>query len=542
MKKIAFYSLGLLLSFAVSGQTIAPTLESLGPTVNSKYSEIRPTISADGKLMYFVVEGNPKNTRYDQNKSDAQDVWFSNLDSNGVWSQAKQEEAVINSQLQNAVYWISPDGNKILIRGAYKDGKYMGRGISVSHKINNSWSQPERLKIRGYDQMSKGKYAGACMGQDGTTMLLYFSEEENSEINDIYVSHLTVGNEWTQPESIGTTVNLEDFDEISPFLAADGITLYFSSDKPGGQGKHDIWMTKRLDSTWKKWSEPVNLPSPINSAKWDAYFTMDAKGEYAYLASSQNSIGETDLVRIKLDESIMPKPVVIIYGKMINAANMEPITVDVFYDAVGGNKERSVTATPVDGKYKMVLPYGSKYTLRVGSNEFMPMTDTLDLSTVGPFKEIYRDVYMNPVFYVKQMQTVDSSKIVRKNLEDIDLDNEIVSEGDIIKMSGVLFDYNKPILRAVSFNQIQQVIKFMKQNPSVKIELSAHTDNVGSPKSNILLSQDRAYAVSQYFIFAGIPVNRIVPKGYGETMPVSSNNTAEGRQLNRRVEFKILNK
>ncbi len=542
MKKFTFHSIAMLLSFAVCGQTISSTLETLGPAINSKYSEIRPTISADGRLMYFVVEGNPKNSKYEQNKNDAQDVWFSNLDSNGQWSQARQEEAVINSQLQNAVYWVSPDGNKILIRGAYKDGKYLGRGVSVLHKVNNTWSAPEGLKIRGYDQMSKGKYAGACMGQDGATLLLYFSQEENDEFNAIYVSHLTTDNEWTQPESIGSTVNLEDYDQISPFLAADGITLYFASDRPGGQGKHDIWMTKRLDSTWKKWSEPVNLPSPINSPKWDAYFTMDAKGEYAYLASAQNAIGGTDLVRIKLDESIMPKPVVIIYGKMINGANMQPISSDIYYDAVGGNKERSITATPVDGKYKIVLPYGSKYTLRVGSDEYMPLADTLDLSNVGPFKEIYRDVYMNPVSYVKQMQTTDTSKIVRRNLDDIDLDNEIVNEGDIINMNSVLFDYNKPILRAVSFNQIQKVIKFMKQNPDVQIELSAHTDNVGSPKFNVLLSQDRAYAVSQYFIFAGIPLNRIVPKGYGETSPVSSNKTAAGRQMNRRVEFKILKK
>lgn len=541
VKKILIHSIGFLLTLPAFCQT-TQTLEPLGPAVNTKYSEIRPTISADGKILYFVVEGNPKNTKYSQNKEDAQDVWYSEKDSSGGWGTAKQEEAVINSQMQNAVFWVSPDASKILVRGAYSNGKYLGRGVSMSRKTPSGWSQPERLKIRGYDQMSVGKYSGAFMVNDGKTLLLYFSEEKNSEINDIYVSHLMANNEWSQPESIGPTINLEDYDEISPFLAADGITLYFSSDRPGGQGKHDIWMSKRLDSTWKKWSEPVNLPSPINSPKWDAYFTMDAKGEYAYLASSQNAIGGTDLVRIKLDESIMPRPVVIVYGKMINGITMEPVSADVYYDE-NGNKEKSISTTPVDGKYKMVLPYGSKYTLRVGSDEYMPLTDTLDLSAIGPYKEIYRDVYLNPVSYVKNMQAVEKEREpVRKNIDDIDLDTELVSEGDIINMNNVLFDFAKPILRAASFVQIQKAIRFMKQNPDVRIELSAHTDNIGSPKYNMALSQDRAYAVSQYFFYSGISPNRIVPKGYGESKPVATNKTEAGRQLNRRVEFKILKK
>jgi outer membrane protein OmpA-like peptidoglycan-associated protein len=380
------------------------------------------------------------------------------------------------------------------------------------------------------------------MGNGGNTLLLYFSDETHSEINDIYVSQNIGNNEWSVPESIGSTINLEDYDEISPFLAADGVTLYFASDRPGGQGKHDIWMSKRLDSTWKKWSEPVNLPAPINSPKWDAYFTMDAKADYAYLASSQNAVGGTDLVRIKLDESIMPKPVVIVYGRMINGATMQPVDSDVYYDVVGGTKDKSINATPVDGKYKMVLPYGTKYTLRVGSEEFMPLTDTLDLAVVGPFKEIYRDVYLNPVAVVNKMQSDSSAVVVRKNLDDVDLDTEVINEGEIINMNAVLFDYNKPILRSVSFKQIQKVISYMKQNPEVKIELSAHTDNVGSPRYNLLLSQDRAYAVAQYFIHGGITMNRIVPKGYGETNPIASNQNDDGKQQNRRVEFKIIKK
>ena len=159
-------------------------------------------------------------------------------------------------------------------------------------------------------------YSGAFLSNDGKTLLLYFSEEENTYLNDIYVSHLTENNDWTTPVSLGPVINTYEYDEITPRLAADGETLYFSSDRPGGYGDHDIYVSRRLDDSWTKWSQPVNMGSPINTAKWDAYFAVDGTGDYGYFSSTQNAVGGTDLVRIKLDEKLKPKLAALIFGRV----------------------------------------------------------------------------------------------------------------------------------------------------------------------------------------------------------------------------------
>ena len=161
------------------------------------------------------------------------------------------------------------------------------------------------------------------MSQDGRTLLLYMTETKGGYNNDLYVSFLQPNETWSEPKSLGKKINLKDYDEMTPYLAADNVTLYFSSNRPGTLGENDIWMTKRLDDSWQKWSEPQNLGSPINTEDWDAFFTMDAGGEYAYMSSALKSMGESDIVRVKLLEKEKPDPVVLVSGNVYNKKNRE---------------------------------------------------------------------------------------------------------------------------------------------------------------------------------------------------------------------------
>lgn len=632
MKKIFLYITLLSLGFNASAQN---SIENLGPKVNSKYSEVRPTISADGKTLYFVVEGNPKNTMFKEDKL-AQDVWYSKLDENGEWTQASQETAPVNSPKDNAVFWVSPDGNRLLIRGAFENGKFIGRGISVINRTAEGWSQPEKLNIKGYNRMAIDKYSGAFMANDGKTLLLYFSEERNSYLNDIYVSHLQENGDWSKPKNTGT-INTDNYDEISPFLASDGMTLYFSSDRPDGKGGYDIWMAKRLDDSWTKWTDPVNLGDSINSPKWEGYFAIDAKGEYGYFATSRNSVGSTDIAKIKLDESQKPKSVALVYGKVFNAITKQPMDANLFYDLVPGEKEEGNAVSFVDGTYKVTLPYGKVYSLRASADNFFSMLDTLDLSVENPYKELHKDLYLYPVVNDGKLLYDSMGNIVRKDLDSIFIDDsakliqglaltmnntlfesgtsnlrpesnveleKIVKklkdeanlkielsapsdgiektdesiklaeerakalreyllsrgidpsritedgnsssitllEGLIITTNKILFDFGKSIIRSESYVQLEKVAKLMKYNVNMKIELSAHTDAIGKYSDNLKLSDDRANASRQYLLSQGIDASRIIAKGYGETTPVASNKTDDGRQLNRRVEFRILQK
>ena len=541
------------------GQTSGP-FENLDSNVNTKYAEVRPTVSADGKILYLVVEGHPANT-FSKLSNKAQDIWFSEKAGDGKWAKAQQGPSVLNNQKSNAVFWISPDGNQLLLRGAYDSGKYLGRGISMTQRTATGWAPPQQLNIKKYDKVSNDAYSGAVMVNGGKVLLFYLSEEKNSFINDIYVSFLISGNDWTEPELIPGPISLDEYNDITPYMAADGVTLYFSSDRPGGKGDHDIWMAKRLDETWKKWSEPVNVAN-VNTKGWDAYFAIDASGEKAFISTTQNAIGATDIATVPIEEKDRPNPVVLVYGKIFDAATRQPLGAGLSYDLLPeGTNEGMAISNPADGSYKLVLPYGKAHRINTSMDKYFPMIDTVDFTSVDKYMEVHRDIYLNALVAAQVPDTTTNGDDggqgektepcppallltndvnLRKNIDS--LSNIPLEEGMIITLNNILFDFDKSLLRSESYNELDKAVVLLRKNPAIKIELSAHTDNMGTDEYNNQLSTDRAYSATQYLVSKGIESVRIVSKGYGETKPVATNKTAAGRQLNRRVELKVLEK
>ena len=503
----------------ITASTIIKT-ENLGANINTSLAELRPTVSADGNLLFFIVENDPMNTKY-SSISNSQDIWFSERDSSGNWGPATHMGYPLNTYFYNAVFWISPDNNRILIRNAFIDGDYVGNGVSMTfRKANGRWSKPNALRIRNYQKYDKGRQYGATMAHDGQTLLLYMSEQKNSYNNDLYVCFLQKDSTWSEPKSLGKKINLPQYNEMTPYLAADGVTLYFSSDRPGGLGDNDIWITKRLDSTWQKWSEPINLGSSINTPDWDAFFTLDAGGEYAYLTSSDNGYGESDIVRVKLLERERPDPVVLVDGNVYNKKTNEPLSASLIYETLpDGVEAGNGVSSPADGSFKIVLPYDKNYLIRASADKFFAVSENLDLDSLvkAGYKEIHKDLYLVPI--------------------------EI---GQVVRLNNVFFDFDKWNLRPESFVELDRVVKLLKENPTIEIEMSAHTDNKGADEYNMTLSDNRARSCMEYILSKGIATNRITSHGYGETVPMASNtnpdgsDNPEGRQLNRRVEFKIL--
>jgi outer membrane protein OmpA-like peptidoglycan-associated protein len=548
-----------LAAFQLNAQ-LPGELVPMDSLVNSKYSEVRPTISADGNTLYFVVEGHPSNTMAKATKR-SQDIWFSEKGKDGKWGAAKHASSVLNSQKSNAVFWVSPDGKKLLIRGAFENGIYVGRGVSITQFNGKEWSLPQRLKIKNYEKMAVDEFSGANLSANERTMFFYFSEEKNSFINDIYVSFLEEDNSWSQPLKLPAPINSPDYNEISPYLAPDGVTLYFSSDRPGGKGGHDIWVSKRIDESWKLWTEPKNV-NYVNTSKWDAYFTIDASGEKAFIATTQNAKGGTDIATVKLDSTDRPQPVAIIYGNVYNAYTKEPLDLVLSYDMIPSQKnEGKVNTTPGTGSYKIVLPIGSAHRISASAEGFLPVSDTMDLTKENIFLEVHRDIYLFPDIKVPEVEEQKKEDTVIKEFRnpivvpeiDSDIDPSVIKSidslknlnpevGMVIRLNNILFEFNKDILKAISFKELDKAVRLMKAYPYISIELSAHTDNVGSPAYNISLSNDRATAAAEYLFHKGIDRSRVIAKGYGESQPVTSNNTDEGRRLNRRVELKIIKK
>jgi OmpA-OmpF porin, OOP family len=489
-------------------------IENLGVMINSQVPELRPVISADGNRLFFICENHPDNTKYGSIEN-SQDIFYSERDSFGNWLEAIHLGAPLNSTYYNAVYWISPDNNRILIRGAFIDGAFQSKGVSMCTRTKNGWwSNPEMLLIKNYHKYDRGAQSGATMAHDGKTLLLYMSDDKGSYDNDLYVCFLEPDGTWTEPKSLGKKINTTKTNEMTPYLAPDGNTLYFSSNRTGGLGDNDIWMTKRLDKSWQKWSEPVNLGSPINSADWDAFFTMDAGGEYAYLTTNLNTYGESDIVRVKLLEIERPDPVVLVSGNVYNAKTKKPISASLLYETLpDGVEAGNGISSPTDGAFKVVLPYDKNYSIRAAADHFFAISENLDLDSLvkAGYKEIHKDLFLVPI-----------------------------EVGQVVRLNNVFFDFDKYSLRPESFSELDRVVKLLSDNPSIEIEMSAHTDSYGSDEYNFKLSDNRARSVMEYIISKGIANNRITSKGYGESKPVAPNDTDENRQLNRRVEFKIV--
>ncbi|HEX2533816.1 MAG TPA: OmpA family protein [Chitinophagaceae bacterium] len=489
-------------------------VENIGRNINSALPELRPTISADGNLLFFICENHPYNTKYNSIRN-SQDIWYAERDSSGKWGEAMHLDYPLNTTHYNAVFWISPDNNRILIRNAYVEGDYAGNGVSMSRRLKNgNWSRPEMLYIKNYLKYDRGRTYGATMAHDGQTLLLYMTPVKGGYENDIFVCFLEPDGTWTEPKSLGKKINLPKYDEMTPYLAADGVTLYFSSNRPGGLGDNDIWMAKRLDSTWQKWSDPVNLGEPINTPEWDAFFTLDAGGEYAYMSSNVNSMGESDIVRVQLLEREKPDPVVLVSGNVYNKKTGRPLSASLVYETLpGGAVAGNGLSSPEDGSFKMVLPYDNNYSIRASADKFFAISENLNLDSLvkAGYKEIHKDLYLVPI--------------------------EI---GQVVRLNNVFFDFDKWDLRPESFVELDRVVKLLNDNPAIVIEMSAHTDSRGADDYNFRLSDNRARSVMEYILSKGIAPARISSKGYGETVPVVPNDTDENRQLNRRVEFRIV--
>ncbi|MBI5646504.1 MAG: OmpA family protein [Ignavibacteriae bacterium] len=498
--------------FIAAAQQEGGNAERLGASVNSSASELLPIVSPDGKSLYFVRGGHAKNLGVRIREED-QDIWCSTLRSDNTWGEAVNLGSPINNEYPNALLGITADGTQAVVLGYYEDGELTARGFSLVTRTKNGWSDPVGMDIDGYEQLNKGGSVTGCLSGDGTILLISFYPTADEEDDDIYVSTHLYGNRWSQPKPL-LGINTRR-SEACPFLAADGLTLYFSADRQDGFGNADVYLSRRLDSTWQKWSTPENLGPSINTPRTEMYYTIPASGAYAYFASSQPPSGEGDIYRIPLPEKARPQPVVIVKGMIYDSKTKKPIEAHVEYQSLSSRlKVGEARSHPATGEYQIVLVRGTKYGFFARKDGYYPLSENLDLEALATYKEIARDLYLTPI------------------------------EEDItVRLNNVFFDFNQFTLRDESIPELQRLIDLLRTHPSMTIQIQGHTDNVGTPSYNHVLSENRARAVRDYIHETGeITATRLSYRGFGFTRPVSANESEEGRQLNRRVEFKIVHK
>lgn len=357
--------------------------ESLGPNINTPYDERAPVISADGKELYFVRKYHPSNIGKEK---DEDDIWYSKHDGK-AWSYAINVDKPLNTIHHNYVQSISPDGNELLLANVYVKNGYQidsRDGVSVTFKSKTGWSFPVEQKIKDFRNLSP--YANYYLAANGKYLLLAIETDDSYGGLDLYVSFKTGENAWSKPINLGPQVNTAAND-YSPFLAADGRSLYFSTAGISGYGKEDVFITRRIDDSWQNWTEPMNMGKPINSTESDTKFSIPASGSYAYFSSDKGSVGLNDIFRILLPDTVKPIAVALLKGKIVDMTTKEPIGGAIiiyknYPEEVITVQELSDTLT---GAFSLYLPVGYNYTAIVKAKGYVDGRQMLDLSSIYNF-------------------------------------------------------------------------------------------------------------------------------------------------------------
>ncbi|HET9487701.1 MAG TPA: OmpA family protein [Chryseosolibacter sp.] len=574
-------------SFVLLGQEVSTRYElvKMDKTVNTFRHEAAPVVSPDGKTLYFFVQNHPENT---YGKDDTQDIWMTRKDAQGVWSPAEHLRSPFNIHPSNQVFTILPDGN-IFIKGGRNKGE---KGFSVANPNGGL----QELNVKDFKKMNAGRFYGATMSADKRHIIMYFSEKENSPISDLYASHLQGDGSYSQPVKLKLSTSL---DEVGPFISPDQKTLYFGSARqaPGRQGGVDIYKSTRLDDTWMNWSEPVNLGKPVNTGALDYYFTVDTNGNiFTSRANKALEGAQLDLYML------VPKTFgITLAGTVYNQKTNDPLQADVEIRLVdqGPLKLRS----DATGKFESKIPEVSGYALTASLEGFLPASESVRLPVIYSDTTIHIDIPLTPIAkplvlngkvydkktnkqitasldvvikgenkhaplkinapngtYQREVQSlgwyvitassegylnsVDSVWINDSDVTPVtkDLMLQPIEVGVTVRLKNIYFDFDKTTLKDESFPELNKVVDFLKQNESVEIEISGHTDNKGSDDYNATLSQGRSEAVVNYLISQGVDSFRLAAHGYGESKPIDTNDSDEGRANNRRVEFTITKK
>lgn len=428
-------------------------IEKLSDAINTSYNELMPVISSDGKTLFFDRQLHPENTTGEVPNDD---IWFAEMNENNVWKPAQRLPKPLNNENNNYVCSVSPDGNSMLVANHYDnlgdnsqdnkinnqiDNKANSGGISITRKnTDGSWQIPEKVVIENYYNLSNN--AEFYLAHNQKVLLMSIERDDSQGGRDLYVSFFRNDTKtWATPKNLGAIVN-SAATELTPFLAADNETLYFSSNGFSGYGETDMFFCKRLDDSWTNWTEPINLGQPINSSDWDLAYSLDTQGEYAYYVSYQNTNNKEN------------------------------------------NKENNVNADI----FRVKLPIALK----------------------------------------------------PKPVKTIDLALNSLAVGQSIRLQHIIFEQGTAKLLDSSMEELSALILLMNENVTMEIELSGHTDIEGSPIENMKLSQERVKTMKNYLVKQGLAASRISTRAFGSQKPITRNRDEQSKQLNRRVELKVL--
>ena len=533
-KKIAECKEGKLLL----QEPINVRIDNMGIEINSPYSDYGAFFTSDESQLYFTS----RRKRFEDDKISKHDFqYFEDVYGSkkiaGKWKQAVNLGKPINSANHDATAGLSNDGQQLFL---FRNKKGKGGGdIYLSYLKGEKWSRPKKLP---QPINTKSHETTASLSYDGRTLYFISARPEGYGGRDIYRAHKNIDGDWQQIENLGPLIN-SSFDEDFIFVHPDGKTLYFSSKGHNSMGGYDIFKTEILSNG--SFTKPENLGFPINSPGDDVEFRLSARGDKGmYTSVRPKGIGEKDIYQVRflgggkplvltteeqrlseasemtVEELIEPevkvpeKKVTILKGQIRDATTNELIEADI--ELIDNSQKKVIanfTSNSKSGDYLVCLPSGKNYGISINAPGYLFHSENVDVPESVGYQEIIKNIELNAL-----------------------------EVGSHIVLNNIFFDYNKATIKSESFAELERLVELMIVEPYMRVEISGHTDNVGSDNYNKKLSNERAKAVVDLIVSLGIASGRFEYVGHGYDQPVAENDTEEGRQENRRTEFKILSK
>jgi outer membrane protein OmpA-like peptidoglycan-associated protein/tetratricopeptide (TPR) repeat protein len=469
--------------------------KNLGDKINSAESEYFPSLTIDSKEFFFTrrVRG------FDED-------FFSAKRNDTGWNKAAPLGGNVNTDQNEGAQMISQDGQWLVFTGCNRKDGWGSCDIYISYLTAQGWSEAINLggKINS-DQWD----SQPCLSADKRD--LYFASRRFGGFggSDIYVSHLLPNGQWTEPENLGPGINTKG-DEACPFIHADNQTLFFTSNGLQGLGGQDLFFARKGPKG--DWSVPQNLGYPINTIHEEGTLFIAADAKTAYYASDRSdSKGGLDMYSFELRESMRPYKTLWVKGKVFDKKTIKGLPSAVELIDMNNKQLISKVQTDEQGNYLITLPIGKDYAFNVNRKGYLFYSDNFFLGQQSPDSIFEKNIPLQPI--------ETDATVVLKN---------------------IFFDVNKFDLKPESEAELDEVVRLMNDNPTLKIQINGHTDTVGKAADNLKLSENRAKAVVSFLIRKNINPARLSSKGFGATQPIAPNNTEEGKALNRRTEMKVV--
>jgi outer membrane protein OmpA-like peptidoglycan-associated protein/tetratricopeptide (TPR) repeat protein len=476
----------------VKNYVFAP--QNVGPNINTAESEYLPSLTIDGSELIF--------TRRVKNINE--DFYTSQLKS-GEWQPAKPITS-INTPMSEGAQNISSDGQWLVFTANNRPDSYGNYDLYISYLTPSGWGEPVNL---GGVVNSEQWDSQPCLSPDKKD--LYFASRRFGGFGgtDIYVCHMKPNGKWGPPENLGANINTP-FDDQCPFIHADNQTLYFVSNGLQGYGGNDLFVTRK--GYGGAWEKAKNLGYPINTINDEGTLFIAADGKTAYYASDRHdSKGGHDIYSFELRPDIRPNKTLWVKGKVSDKKTGKGLPSAVELTDLASRQVINNVETDAEGNYFITLPLGKDYAFNVNRKGYLFFSDNFLMINKAPDSTYEKNIQLVPI-----------------------------ETNATVVLNNIFFDVNKFELKPSSQVELDRLVQLLTENPTLKIEISGHTDNVGKPADNLALSNNRAKAVVTYLVSKNIAPARLTSKGYGETKPVGDNKTEEGRAKNRRTEMKVI--